>query len=179
MIDGSHECVLEEGSNPPRLTAILLNPPTGTGARTISHLRHAQRSLNCSSLAVGNLVQIPTAGMQDLSKAAARLESWLEARESLTRLLCGADNILYAWGVSPLRGPARLHLRAQIEWVLSQPVSSTARIWTLGGEPRHPSRWHQYLSAKYGRTDGGSFSDRISGALAIFPNSPLIELNQG
>jgi hypothetical protein len=173
MTDGRHKVTAEGDRIGSSLTAILLNPPTGTGARTVSHLGHAQRSLNCGSLSIGNLVQIRTAGMEDLSTAAERFEPWLEARAALSMLLEGAENVLYAWGVSPLRGPARSHLRAQIAWVVSHPVPLGTRIWTLGGEPRHPSRWHQYLSEKYGRTNGGPFSDRVSDALTIYPTRPL------
>jgi hypothetical protein len=39
----------------------------------------------------------------------------------------------------------------------------------LGGEPRHPSRWHQYVSDKYGRTSGGTFEERIKQVLVAVP----------
>jgi hypothetical protein len=48
-----------------------------------------------------------------------------------------------------------------------------SNIWMVGGEPRHPSRWHQFVSDKYSRTTGGSFEERLDQVLESVPMSAL------
>lgn len=42
-------------------------------------------------------------------------------------------------------------------------------FWMVGGEPRHPSRWHQFVSDKHGRTTGGTFEERLVQVLVEVP----------
>jgi hypothetical protein len=46
-------------------------------------------------------------------------------------------------------------------------------IWTLNGEPRHPSRWDQYVSDRHGRASGATFSERIAQVLTSVPLATL------
>jgi hypothetical protein len=39
--------------------------------------------------------------------------------------------------------------------------------WTVGGESRHPSRWHQYVSDKHARAGSGEFAERLKSVLVL------------
>lgn len=62
---------------------------------------------------------------------------------------------------------------SQVEWFARQArAAGLSEMWTVGGRARHPSRWHQYVSDKYGRTSGGSFADRLRQVLVRAPLEP-------
>jgi hypothetical protein len=94
--------------------------------------------------------------------------AWTAARRDLILALDGADAILAGWGVSGLTGDARRLLDEQVGWLQARAQQSGIDgFWMVGGQPRHPSRWHQYVSDKYGRTSGGPFDARIAQALTF------------
>lgn len=100
--------------------------------------------------------------------------AWTAARSDLEAAVAGAGAILAAWGVAGLRGEARRLMSAQVEWLMERAEETGIDIfWTVGGEPRHPSRWHQYVSDKYGRTTGGTFEERIAQVLVAVPGCCL------
>lgn len=147
------------------LGAILLNPPIGAGARTINHLDHARKALGCNRMEIANLVNVQTLGIRDLSTAASQFDVWESSRIAVRSLLIKSDEVLFGWGISPLNGPAGIHLRTQSAWVTQEALNLHLRPWALGGEVRHPSRWHQYLAPKHGRSTNHSFAIRIARAL--------------
>lgn len=161
-------------SNGRRLGALLLNPPTGPGTLTIGRVRLAAGVVGAAEVGVANMLSTPTRCSKGITEVGASEAGWLEARPAIVSLLEESDDVLLAWGTSPLTGPARIHLRAQIAWVRDTLATSRhERVWMLAGEPRHPSRWHRYVSDKYERTAGGSLEDRIREVLQPIEVSKL------
>jgi hypothetical protein len=145
-----------------RLGAVLLNPPTGGGRPTLRHLAVAADLLDCESVRVANLYSRATPSVTELNLDGRDWAGWQAARSDLTALVADADEVLFAWGVSGLSGVVARHRAAQTDWLLdSFHAAGRAEIWTVGGEPRHPSRWHQYVSDRHGRASGDTFSDRL------------------
>jgi hypothetical protein len=162
------------------LGAILINPPLGDGGATLRHLEILRRILQCKTIKVANLLPAPTRSVIEITSAGELQESWQEARPSLLELLDSSNHIVLGWGLGGgFSGPARRHFASQVQWVerairrQTKPIS----VWTVGGQPRHPSRWHQYVSDVHGRTSGGSFDQRLQEVLVKQPMARLAECN--
>jgi hypothetical protein len=123
----------------------------------------AAKLLGYGGVVIANLLDIPVADTQAMNTAGASPEAWERSQRALAVALREGDAVLAAWGVVPLAGEARLHRRAQIEWLVRQAqADGHASAWAVGGQPRHPSRWHQYVSDRHGRTPpGASRPDRL------------------
>jgi len=156
-------------TRPTTLVAVLLNPPlTTSGVRTILAVDRASAVLGYESVRVVNLFAEATPTVAELNARITRPCS--RARPNLRQALKDADGLLGAWGVSGLTGQAREAKQRQLRWFFQQATAADfSHIWMVGGEPRHPSRWHQYLSDKYRRTGGGSFTARLEEALSSVP----------
>ncbi len=152
------------------LLAILLNPPlTTSGARTIRAVELARRVLGYSHVEIVNLHGGPTATVVELNMAVDQT-GWIDARADIRRALGGAGGLLGGWGIAGLTGMARRARNEQVDWLKAEAgLAGLTQIWTVGGEPRHPSRWHQFVSDKYGRTAGGCFEDRLAQVLVAAP----------
>lgn len=149
-----------------QLGAVLLNPPLTTGAVTMRHLQVAAEVLGCDGVRVANLFATPTRSVTQINDVGRDSAGWTEARPALARLGATSAELVAAWGVSGLHGPAFAHWQAQITWLIHQfRQDAVAGVWTLNGEPRHPSRWHQYVSDRHGRASGATFRDRLSSVL--------------
>ena len=115
-----------------------------------------------------NLCAVATPSVLELNGQGR--EGWDVARGELEAALVRADCLLAGWGVTRLTGEAGLWMRGQVEWLFERAVEcGLSRLWMVGGEPRHPSRWHQYVSDKHGRTAGGTFEERIAQVLVGVP----------
>jgi hypothetical protein len=149
--------------------AVLLNPPERTsGVRSRNAVARAAAVLGYGEVRVVNLCAEPTASVADLHRVDR--DSWERARSELGRALMDATAVLGAWGVAGIAGQTRRDLQAQIDWLYDQALQvGIDRVWMLGGEPRHPSRWHQYVSDKYKRTTSGSFEERLAQVLVALP----------
>ena len=80
-----------------------------------------------------------------------------------------------AWGLYGLSGPAKAHRREQLGWLAGAAQSlGHTDCWTVGGEARHPSRWHQYVSDVHGRTTEGTFAERLRQVLVKVPLSAIV-----
>lgn len=55
-----------------------------------------------------------------------------------------ASEVVLAYGVTEPTGPAKLHHRWQVQWLKEQIIQLGIPTWTVGGRPRHPSRWQRY-----------------------------------
>jgi hypothetical protein len=145
------------------LCAVLASPPLTAGVRTENALRSAADLLGCSTLRIVNLLPVPTRDIPAMSVAGADFAVWLAGREAIAAGLLECDVALAAWGVSALTGPAREHQRAQVRWLVAQASAlPVCEVWTVGRRPRHPSRWHQYVSDGHGRTAAkGSTAERL------------------
>jgi len=132
-----------------RLLAILATPPlTTSGARTRGRLQLATEILGSGVLAIANLIDVPTKDVLDITSVGRESGPWLEARSDLEDQITLADDVLLAWGISEPAGSARDHHRAQVVWV-NDLISSRGMVrWTVGGTPRHPSRWQRHTARR-------------------------------
>ena len=157
------------------LGAILINPPATSGGRTLRHLGAAGRALGHAHVVVANLCAMPTRDVNELERVATDSRMWHSARPDLERVIMQSDVLIAGWGVKSWSGPSAVHFRDQLNFV--QAVARDAgknEIWTLGGEPRHPSRWHQYVSERYGRATGETLAARLSSVLEAVPLDALL-----
>jgi hypothetical protein len=151
------------------LIAVLLNPPEHTsGVRSRNAVARAAVVLGHGEVRVVNLCAEPTASVTELHHVDR--VSWMRARSEIEGALKNATAVLGAWGVAGVAGATRRDLQAQIDWLYGQALQvGIERVWMVGGEPRHPSRWHQYVSDKYRRTTGGSFEERLAQVMVAVP----------
>lgn len=133
-----------------RLVAILASPPLRTsGARTRARLDLAGSILGATSVIAVNLLDIPTDDVNGIAAAGKDAAAWLASRPRLEHSLRVADDALLAWGTATPSGPARQHHRSQICWLSGRLLAVGLRVWTVGGQTRHPSRWQRYTSHAY------------------------------
>jgi len=149
--------------------AVLLNPPSLTsGTRSRNAVAHAATVLGCENVQLVNLCSASTPTVVELNDL--RGDGWEEARESLEVALLHADVLLAGWGVAGMSGYSKRSLTSQVDWLLRRAQNrGFDSVWMVGGEPRHPSRWHQYVADRHQRTSGGTFEDRIRQVLVDVP----------
>ena len=157
------------------LGAILINPPATSGGRTLRHLGAAGRALGHAHVVVANLCAMPTRDVNELERVATDPRIWHSARPELERVIMQSDVLIAGWGVKSWSGPSAVHFRDQLELRAGSghEMPGKNEIWTLGGEPRHPSRWHQYVSERYGRATGETLAARLSSVLEAVPLDAL------
>lgn len=135
-------------------------------------MNRAARILGYDEVVMTNLCSVATPSIVEVNRLSR--DAWASARVDLEVAVRGGAGLLAAWGVGRLSGTARRCLRAQVEWVVEVARNGgLGSFWMVGGEPRHPSRWHQYVSDKYGRTGGGSFEERLAQVLVEVPTRDL------
>jgi hypothetical protein len=151
------------------LVAVLLNPPSSTtGIRTRQAVDRARMVLGYEEVRIFNLFMDATPTVAELNASVAHPCPC--ARRRLRSALAEDSALLGAWGISGLTGEARIARDCQLTWLVKQAKAVGIHdIWMVGGEPRHPSRWHQYVSDKYGRTSGGPSDARLAEALVAVP----------
>ncbi|WP_212819103.1 DUF1643 domain-containing protein [Polymorphospora rubra] len=139
------------------------------------HLRVAAEILGCSDVQVGNLFAVPTTSVTEINDAGRDAAGWEAARWNLNQVLTSSAELVLGWGVSGLHGLALAHRHAQIAWLVDRlGALKISGVWTLNGEARHPSRWHQYVSDRHRRAVGGTFPQRLASVLhRVDLNSPL------
>jgi hypothetical protein len=144
------------------LGAILLNPSLGSGAQTVRQLEVVGRVLRCDGLQIANLFSVATRDITEINEAGKSGDGWVAARPQLGRVIAECDCLLAGWGVGGLAGRAANYQRLQLGYVRERArEAGHYSVWTLNGEPRHPSRWHQYVSDRHGRAHGSCFEERI------------------
>lgn len=145
------------------LLAICLNPPRlSSGTRTLRAVEVCARIFGCESGRIVNLCSTATASVVELNERGLIPSHWTDQQTLLREAIQHASVVVGAWGVSGLSGEVRKARDAQAAWVAEAAVSAGHReIWCVGGEPRHPSRWHQYTADRHGRTSGGSLEERL------------------
>ena len=149
-----------------RLGFVLLSPPTTSGARTLNMLERAQGLLGFESHLLANLFAKPCKDLRELTELGVRSEDWQASRAALGEFLDVSDALFLAWGMSKPSGAARRLLAEQLDWLVQEAtVRGHEQVWTVGGQPRHPSRWHQYVSVHHGRAGRGSLDDRLARVL--------------
>lgn len=140
-------------SGRPLLLAILANPPLTPGWRTLRRVELAREVLGYASVDVANLFAAPSQSTSAIAELGATAGSWLAARPQVQTGVMVADGVLLAYGVSSPVGPARQHYRQQVEWLDEQLASREVPVWTVGGIPRHPSRWQRWTSRMHPSLD--------------------------
>lgn len=157
------------------LTALLACPPTTSGTRTINALAVACQCLELPTFRIANLLSVPARDTKAMSEAGSTEAPWNSSRPALLQAMLGASQLLAAWGVYPLLGAASNFQRMQIAWLMQAARElGHSHAWTLGGQPRHPSRWHQFTSDRHGRTGTGlSREERIAALLTRVPLAQL------
>lgn len=141
---------------------MLLSPPLTSGTRTLRAVEKAAQVLGFESYSVANLTTIATRNSGDLASTEVSEAAWVGSRAQICCNLKDCTELLFAWGVLRHLGAARTNARAQIDWVLGWALATGYRgAWSVGLDIRHPSRWHQYISDKHGRTDGGESDERL------------------
>lgn len=152
------------------LVALLASPPTTDGTRTTSRLARALPIVGCDRLQIANLYSEPARDLPALNHQAAAPDGWIAARPDLAAALQGADELLVGWGLLRLSGRARDHRVSQIRWLIREAHrAGHSHCWAVGSRPRHPSRWHQYVSDRHGRTSTGTFEQRLAEVLVRTP----------
>lgn len=132
------------------LVAVLATPPlTTSGDRTRRRVELAARLIGCASVEIQNLLLVPTATVLDVAAVASEPSAWIAARMALTASLDRADAVLLGWGHSEPAGPARELHRAQVAWLRRHAARDGTAQWTVGGTPRHPSRWQRYTARTF------------------------------
>jgi hypothetical protein len=132
------------------LLAVLASPPkTTAGDRTSRRVELASELLGYQEVQIVNLLCTPTRDVCDIQAAGATSGPWIYSRAAIKRLMPAADAVLFAWGCKPPTGPARPHHGRQVNWVRMQATEQGLSQWTVGGTPRHPSRWQRYTHRAY------------------------------
>lgn len=148
------------------LTALLLNPATGGGGRTLQRVESAALILRMDDAQIVNLFPQATKDLRQLRLHAQDEAVWLEHRSELQRSINSASSILVGWGTSVPTGAARLLLKSQREWALGAiEAAGHSYVWTVGGKPRHPSRWHQRSGVPIDSPSGRPLSEILARAL--------------
>jgi hypothetical protein len=146
--------------------------------RSRNAVKRAAGVLGYNDVVMTNLCSVATPSIVEVNGLGC--EAWTSARVDLESAVRSGSGLIAAWGVGGLSGDARRWLRAQVEWLVDCAGTGGLRsFWTVGGEPRHPSRWHQYVSDKYGRTRGGSFEERLAQVLVDVPTRDLASVTAG
>jgi len=156
------------------LLAVLANPTLSTESRSIGRVRLAARILGFEGVRVVNLFALASPSSRDIAVLGQDAAGWESARPSLADGVLDCEGVLMGFGTIPVTGVARHHFGQQLDWFAGQlRESGHQEVWQVG-DARHPSRWHQYVSDRHGRTSGGSFEERLrevltSTSLSVLP----------
>lgn len=132
-------------------------------------MARAATALGYDNVVVANLCAFATPSVVQLNTVGS--DVWEASRVDLEVAVHGGTALLAGWGVAGLSGGARRSMGAQVDWLIEcAAANAVGAMWMVGGEPRHPSRWHQYVSDKYGRTTGGTFEERLRQVLVAVPH---------
>lgn len=93
-----------------------------------------------------NLFPIATNSVLEIAELGAFQKSWLPSREEIRLKLQRSVAVVLAYGVSEPTGRARDHHRDQVATLRQEIAAVNIDIWTVGGRPRHPSRWQRHTS---------------------------------
>lgn len=128
-----------------KLAAVLNSQPShSSGKLTLERVGMAGEILGAKNVSVCNLFGLATRSVLDVSSLGTDEHGWTQARSSILVSLDDATDVLLAFGVQEPTGKARSFFRAQIEWLGEMVADRGLRTWTVGGSPRHPSRWQRY-----------------------------------
>lgn len=147
----SAEGALHELSKPGTVLLVLMsNPPLNTtGDRTRRRVELVRELLEVEETMTANLFSIPTYRTGGIAEAGKEPQGWLDARPVLGDAIEKANAVLLAYGGQEPTGPARSNFRDQVAWMRAAIDARGASVWTIGGRPLHPTRWHRHTHAQY------------------------------
>lgn len=133
-------------STPTRLVAILHSPPLGKGTRTLRRVEVARNFLGCDATTIANLYPSALPNTNTFS-ALDDDPVWEQGRAGILDALNLDDTttVLLGYGVSPPTGRQRQSYLRQVKWVEEVLATRAIPVWTFGGRPAHPSRWHRIV----------------------------------
>lgn len=131
-------------ANDAHLVVIGSNPPTTTGERTRRRVELARELLGFRTVEIVNLFSLPTYRSNGLAEVGQTEAGWDQARGDIQTSIAKASAVLLAYGVGVPTGSARHHYRSQVAWLDDLLIAEGVAVWWVGGEPRHPSRWHRH-----------------------------------
>ena len=158
------ELSTEKRSQRRTLLVIGSNPPTTSGQRTLGRVDLARLALGFEHVELRNLFGLPTYRTDGISLAGISEVGWQEARPPLQLALDTAAAVLMAYGTTKPSGAAAQHYVEQVAWIEQQVSDRGLDVWTVGGAPRHPSRWQRYT---YRVHPGVPFSDALLASLEV------------
>ena len=132
-----------------RLLCVLANPPVSSGLRTTRRVELARGALQFDDVAIANLFAIASLSSNDITTLGADGDAWLSARGTLATEVAASSAVLLAYGTTEPAGSARIHHRAQLDWLWQTLTSHQVPVLQFGGAPRHPSRWHRWTAQNY------------------------------
>lgn len=146
------------------LLVIGSNPPTTSGQRTLGRAELARQVLGFDHVELVNLFSRPTYRTGGVSLAGMTETGWQEARPLLQAAVARAEAVLMAYGTTKPSGAAAQHHLDQVAWIEELAQQRGLEVWTVGGEPRHPSRWQRYTYRAY---PGVPFTEALLASLVI------------
>jgi len=131
------------------LVAVLSNPPTTSGDRTMARLEKLRRILGAKKVEIANVFPIPTFQTRGISDVGATAEVWQTSRLRMQQAIDGASIVLWGYGVDAPAGAARDQFRGQIRWATGQCEIAKIPTVTVGGRPLHPTRWQRHTAKTF------------------------------
>lgn len=151
------------------ISLVLLNPSDIAGARTRARVAKLATLLDCREYQVLNLCAVASSSVIELRDQGAVPTPWLESRRVLEAGIRSTAHVVLAYGVRGPSGPAGSHFRDQVAWLQSHLSTVGATVWTVGGSPRHPSRWQRYT---HRHLPDVAFDDAL--VLSLRANAPAL-----
>jgi len=131
------------------LLVLMSNPPTTSGDRTRRRVALLQELLGIEHTLTANLFAVPTYRTGGITEAGVDIHGWQAARPALGEAIAQANAVLLAYGGQEPSGAARKHFREQVAWARATIEERGASVWTVGGRPLHPSRWHRHTHSEH------------------------------
>jgi len=158
-----------------RLAVILSSPPVRAGRRTRDRVNSLAKLLEVDSYEMANIFAFATTDVNQITTLGASMAPWLQARRPILDALRVSNAVLLAYGVSEPCGVARANCRQQISW-LWEAIDSAgiSKVFTVGGRPYHPSRWHR-LCAKEDPPRRGTVAEQARD-LIVRINTDVVDL---
>lgn len=148
---------------------MLANPSVRTATRTERQVGIAAAVLGFDRVEITNVFAYPSPTSRDILTLGANEGGWLKARSEMRDALDYADGVLVGFGTIRVSGHSRLFLADQLRWLSAELQGRPSlQVWQVGTS-RHPSRWHQYVSDRHGRTAGGPFQARLAEVMRPVP----------
>ena len=153
-----------------RLLVLLACPPVTSGNRTRNQVQRVSGILGATETRLANLFPLPARDVGSIADLGTDPELWRDARADIQEELKWSTDLLAAWGITRPTGLAGQHRDDQVSWLIDACMAvDRTSAWTVGGAPRHPSRWHQFVSDKHGRVTPGTAEERLKQVLALVP----------